>query len=71
MKPIRVTIDIYPDLIGSPEVIGELVQKQVVAEVEGRKRIIPKVQTPISWKPAKNLTNPDRLIAALCGKPIL
>lgn len=34
---MQILIDIHPDMIGSPKEIGELVEKQIEREVNGKK----------------------------------
>lgn len=35
---MKLQIDIHPDMIGSPTEIGELVEKQMLAEANGKKK---------------------------------
>lgn len=42
---MKLTIDMHQDMIGSSKEIGELVEKQMIAEIEGKKKSIFEVET--------------------------
>jgi len=78
---MKLTIDIHPDMIGSPKEISELVEKQIIREVEGKPRvtaeesvkfvegigIVGKVE---QWETNKNFSNKEKFIEIISGKKL-
>lgn len=67
---MMLTIDVHPAMMNSPKEIGELVIKQMKEGVEGRQRTRVEVSQPVKWQKMKNLSNPNKLIIALSGRPL-
>jgi len=63
-------IDIHPSMIGSPKEIGELVEKQMIREAEGKPRVSYEDARDFSRGLMGNLKNKETFLETLSGKKI-